>query len=189
MAINRLVEKSKVEVYANTLFADTSNTPEEVAGIRNQLKEIISLIYADMELNFALSDPDYTPEQRHKLAQSVFAQAHPVLREVLAVMAENEDMDKLSRVYHYFEKLMADKLNLCVVDVVTAVGLDDALRNQIKEKTESDLGHKAMLNESIDKSILGGIIMSVNGMRIDASVVSQLNKARHTLKANDGGES
>ena len=45
-----------------------------------------------------------------------------------------------------------------------------------------------MLNESIDKTILGGIIMSVNGMRIDASVISQLNKARHTLKENDGGE-
>ena len=80
------------------------------------------------------------------------------------------------------------KLVYSDMDVTTVVPLDDELRKLIKEKTEADLGCKAVLNESIDKTILGGIIMSVNGMRIDASVISQLNKARHTLKENDGGE-
>jgi F-type H+-transporting ATPase subunit delta len=45
-----------------------------------------------------------------------------------------------------------------------------------------------VLNESIDKSILGGIVMSINGKHIDASVISQLNKARQVLKETDGGE-
>ena len=190
MATNRLVEKGKVEIYANVLFNATNETggQEAVAEVRNQMAELLKLIYSDMDLTYALSNPDYSPEQRHTLAKAVFASANPQLCEVIAVMAENEDADKLSRVYHTFEQIMVDKLNLCVVDVVTAVPLDDNLRNLIKEKTEADLGCKAVLNESIDKTILGGIIMSVNGMRIDASVISQLNKARHVLKENDGGE-
>lgn len=190
MATNRLVQKGKVEAYADTLFsaANEAGSQDAVVEVRNQLAELITLIYADMELSAALSSPDYTPEQRLELGRAVFADCNPALREVLAVMAQNSDAELVSRVFHAYEQLMADKLNLCVVDVKTAVPLDDDLRKLIKEKTEADLGCNAVLKESIDESILGGIIMSAKGMRIDASVIAQLNHARHLLKQNDGGE-
>ncbi len=189
MATNRLVEKGKVEIYARTLFDVLRDSGEEaLVEVRNQMQVLLHLIYADIDLAYALDNPDYEPEQRYALAQAVFADADPALREILAAMAKNGDASMVSRVYHALEDLMTRELNLCVVDVTTAVPLDDKLRQQIKEKTEADLGCKAMLNESIDQSILGGIVMSVNGMRIDASVISQLNHARHLLKENDGGE-
>ena len=190
MATNRLVEKSKVEVYAGTLFnaANEEGAQDTVVTVRNQFAKLLTLIYADMDLIVALSNRDYTEDQRLELGRAVFADCDPALRETLAIMAKNLDAGLVSRVFHEYEQLMADKLNLCVMDVETVVPLDDNLRNLIKEKTEADLGCKAVLNESIDKSILGGIIMSVNGKRIDASVASQLNRARYTLKENDGGE-
>ena len=78
---------------------------------------------------------------------------------------------------------------MCVVDVVTRVALDDHLREVIKNKAGKDLGCDVVLNESIDTSLLGGIIMSAGDKRIDASVASQLNNARIVLKKKtDGGE-
>ncbi len=191
MATNRLIQKGKVEVYADAAFtaANEMGGEDAVLEVRNQMVQIRQLIYSDMDLSLALNDASYTPEQRHQLAEAVFADCNLALREVLAVMVENGDIDELGNVFHAFEDVVEDKLKLCVVDVTTAVPLDDKLRELIKQKAEADLGVKAMLHESIDKSILGGIIMSVNGMRIDASVVSQLNRARHVLKGTDGGES
>ncbi len=76
-----------------------------------------------------------------------------------------------------------------MVDVTTAVPLDDGLRQLITEKAEADLGRRAVLRERIDTSILGGIIMDVDGNYIDASMISQLNRARNVLKdTTDGGE-
>ena len=76
-----------------------------------------------------------------------------------------------------------------MVDVTTAVPLDDGLRQLITEKAEADLGRRAVLRERIDASILGGIIMDVDGNYIDASMISQLNRARNDLKdTTDGGE-
>ena len=67
--------------------------------------------------------------------------------------------------------------------------LDDGLRQLITEKAEADLGRRAVLRERIDASILGGIIMDVDGNYIDASMISQLNRARNVLKdTTDGGE-
>lgn len=191
MATNRLVQQGKIQVYANTMFdaANDAGGADEVVSVRNQMATLRHLIYEDMDLSLALTDVSYTPEQRHDLAKAVFADCEVALCETLAMMAEQRDMGLLGQVYHSYEEVMADKLKLVVVDVTTVVPLDDELRSLIAKKAETELGCNAVLNESIDDSILGGIIMSVNGMRIDASVLSQLNRARYVLKETDGGES
>ena len=181
MAINRLVQQGKVQVYADTMFnaANDAGGADEVVAVRNQMAELRHLIYSDMDLSLALKDASYTPEQRYGLAKAVFADCEIALAETLAVMAEQGDVDLLGQVFHGYEDAMMAALKLVVVDVTTVVPLDDELRELIK----------AVLNEGIDPSILGGIIMSVNGMRIDASVLSQLNRARYVLKGTDGGDS
>ncbi len=191
MATDRLVEQGKVQVYVDTLFnaANDAGGVEEVVAVRNQIAQLRHLIYADMDLSLALTNATYTPEQRYGLAKAVFADCAAALCETLAVMAEQGDIDLLGQIYHAYEDVMADRLKTCVVDVTTVVALDDGLRELIAKKAEAELGCKAVLNESIDESILGGIIMSVNGMRIDASVLSQLNHARYVLKETDGGDS
>lgn len=191
MATNRLVVKEEVAVFATVLFDSTNEAggQEDVLAVREQMGEIIRLMRADLELTSSLSNPDYTPEQRRQLVEGVFADCHTALREVLAVMAERGQADLLPRVYEEYCQLIGEKLGLCVVDVTTAVSLDDELRQLIISKAEADLGKKAVLRERIDKSILGGIIMDVNGKYIDASMLSQLNRARHVLKdTSDGGE-
>lgn len=190
MATNRLIEKSKVGVYAGTLFdaANQADATAEVIDVRNQFAELLGIIYKDLDLSMAITSTMYTPEERYKLVSTVLADIATPLREVVAVMSKNGDASLLTRVYHEYENVIEDKLKTCVVDVVTAVPLDDELRALIKQKAEADLGLTAILSESIDASILGGIIMSVKGMRIDASVISQLYRARATLKQTDGGE-
>lgn len=191
MATNRLVLQGKIKVYADTMFdaANDAGGANEVVTVRNQIARLRHLIYADMDLSLALNDASYTPAQRYDLAKAVFADCETALCETLAVMAEQGDVSLLGQVYHAYEDAMAERLKMVVVDVTTVVPLDDDLRGLIAKKAEAELGCSAMLNESIDESILGGIIMSVNGMRIDASVLSQLNRARYVLKETDGGES
>ena len=191
MPTNRLVAQKQIAVYASAMFeaANAAGGQDAVLEVRNQMEEILRLLHSDMDLSMALSNTGYTPEQRNALVKAVFADCNPAFTEVMAVMAERGDADKLQSVYKAYGEELDSKLNMCVVDVTTVVALDDNLRHIIIEKAESELGKKAVLRERIDPSILGGIIMSVNGKHIDASVVSQLNKARHVLKeTSDGGE-
>ena len=136
MATNRLVVKEEVAVYASVLFdaAHTAGGQEAVLEVREQMGEIIRLMRADLELTHSLSNPDFTPAQRKELVEGVFADCHLALREVLAVMAERGQADLLPRVYDAYRELLGDKLGICVVDVTTAVPLDDGLRQLITEK-------------------------------------------------------
>ena len=156
---------------------------------REQAEKIVSVMRTNVDLSGALEDAAYTPEQRAQIARAAFAQCNPAFTEVLAVMAERGEIKLLPQVRASYENQVETKLNLCILDVTTVVELDDHLRDIIKQKAESELGMKVVLRERIDKSILGGIIMSAGDKRIDASVASQLNNARIVLKKKtDGGE-
>ena len=119
----------------------------------------------------------------------MFADCNPVLVDVLAVMAERGDAGLISRISANYGDQITETLNVTVVDVTTVVELDDPLRQIITQKTSAELGTDVVLREHIDPSILGGILMSANGTYIDASVKTQLENARATLKQTvDGGE-
>ena len=178
MPNNRLITKEKIAAYASVLLdaANTSGGQDAVLEVREQAEKIVSVMRTNVDLSGAL-------------ARAAFAQCNPAFTEVLAVMAERGEIKLLPQVRASYENQVETKLNLCILDVTTVVELDDHLRDIIKQKAESELGMKVVLRERIDKSILGGIIMSAGDKRIDASVASQLNNARIVLKKKtDGGE-
>jgi F-type H+-transporting ATPase subunit delta len=61
------------------------------------------------------------------------------------------------------------------------VELDDGLRDGIRKKYSAQFGKGVLLREHTDPSLVGGIVLSAHGRRIDASVASQLESARVVL--------
>ena len=184
MPTNRLVVKEQIATYTQLLFEAVKNDggQDGVLAVRDQLITIVAALRGNADLDSALKDPGFTPEQKANLVRGVFAEANPALVSVLALMAERGEVDYLPRVSEGFEKKMSEELGLVVVDVTTAVELDDHLRELIKQKAEAGLGKSVVLEEHIDKSMIGGIIMSTADERIDASILSQIEKTRTVLK-------
>ena len=191
MKTNRLVINGKIEAYAKTLCTGVfeQNGREELAEVRNQIRLCIRQLRSNPKFIQALKDETLTGEQLEGLIANGFAGFNPILLKVVGVMASNRDMELLPRVFHAFDRHMADDYNLVTVDVTTAVELDDHLRGMIRDKVEREIGKDAIINERINKDMLGGIVMTAQGKRIDASVRAQMNKARIELKKNNGGES
>ncbi|MDO4532603.1 MAG: F0F1 ATP synthase subunit delta [Coriobacteriia bacterium] len=191
MKTNRLVINGKIEAYAKTLCTGVfeQNGREELAEVRNQIRLCIRQLRSNPKFIQALKDEALSGEQLEGLIANGFAGFNPILLKVVGVMASNRDMELLPRVFHAFDRHMADDYNLVTVDVTTAVELDDHLRGMIRDKVEREIGKDAIINERINKDMLGGIVMTAQGKRIDASVRAQMNKARIELKKNNGGES
>ncbi|MEG0072846.1 MAG: ATP synthase F1 subunit delta [Raoultibacter sp.] len=191
MPTNRLVVKEEVATYAGVALqaAYEAGGQDSVLEVRDQMEQIVKALRSSMDLSSALADTSYTPQQKSALVQNVFADVNPILLDVLSVMATRGDFPLLRRVWESFEAQLEEKLDVCVVDVTTAVALDDGLRQVITNKAAADLGKNVVLREQVDATILGGIIMSAHGKRIDASVATQLESARTVLKTTtDGGE-
>lgn len=188
---NRHVINETIAAYANAVIdgAYAAGGKEAVVEIRNQMLEILGFMSTNIDLRLACDDEGYTPQEREQIVRGVFGSYNELLVELLSVMASRCDMNMLRQVYAKYEELTETKLNFNIVDVTTVVELDDNLRTVITEKAESDLGRDCVLVEHIDPSIQGGIIMKTGGRYVDASVRSQLDRARLVLKEKtDGGE-
>lgn len=112
------------------------------------------------------------------------ADASPEVLSVLSQMAANGDLDKLSDVLDLYSEMADGDQQTVGVTVTTAVPLDHELRALITQKCELDLGCNVFLIERVDPSIIGGLILSANGRRRDASVRHQLEQAGKIMTRN-----
>jgi F-type H+-transporting ATPase subunit delta len=104
-------------------------------------------------------------------------------------MVERNNFDLISRVVEDFGRVAEERRGIASVDVTTAVALTDSLRQAISTKLSADMGKAVVLREKVDPAIIGGIIISAHGRRVDASISSQLDAARVVLStAPAGGE-
>jgi len=167
-------------VYAEVLLASTRVTGS-VFKVAGQFDELVAAVRGSLELRKALIDKTIPAAAKKGLVAELFSDFAPELRAVFDVMVDREDLSLLPRVRDTYVTKAEDALKAVFVDVTTVVPLDETLRQQIITKYSEQLGRQVMLREYVDPSLIGGIVLSTHGKRIDASVSSQLESARHVL--------
>ncbi len=188
MRISRALSKQIVATYAVVLF-DAASSESAVDVVGTQLEDAVRIIRGHAELRDALLGESAPAAVRASVAREVFASMHPVLVTTLAVLAERGEMSMLSSIVEGYGQVAEARRDTVAVEVTTVVELTDVLRDAIKAKLSADFGKDVVLREKIDASIIGGVVISASGRRLDASIASQLEAARVTLStAHTGGD-
>lgn len=180
MKTNATLTRSKATVYAEVLL-EAAKASDKVLAVANEFDELLAAVRGSIELRNALTDTMLPLEGKKALSAEIFAGFEPELIWVFDVMVERNDLSALARTHEIFIDLVEKELNAVIVDVTTVVPLDDSLREQITAKYSAQFGKGVVLREHIDESLIGGVVLSAHGKRIDASVSSQLEVARHAL--------
>jgi F-type H+-transporting ATPase subunit delta len=188
MRTSRTLAKQIVSTYASALF-DAAAASDAVDAVSTQLDAVVRLVRSHAPLRDALRDDSVAGTQRARVAREVFAGLQPALVDTLALMVERDNFDLLGSVVEDYGRVAEERRGIVAVDVTTVVELTDALRESITAKLSADLGMGVTLREKVDPAIIGGIVISTRGHRIDASIASQLEAARIVLStAPTGGE-
>jgi len=187
MSTSRMLTKQVVVTYAGVLF-DAADAAGVVDDVYAQLDAALRLVRGHAPLRDAMVDDAVSGTHRAAVAREVFAGLQPSLVSTISVMVERNDFDLLPTVVEAFDEIAEERRGMVAVDVTTAVELSDALRDSISARLAADLGKGVVLRETVDPAIIGGIVISTHGHRIDASLASQLESARLVLSAHTGGE-
>ena len=187
MPTSRMLAKQVVATCASVLF-DAANDAGATDDVYTQLDAVLRLVRSTAPLRDAMTDDAVSGERRAAMAREVFAGLQTSLVSTIAVMVERNDFALLANLVEVFDQIAEERRGVVAVDVTTAVELSDALRESISAKLAADLGKGVVLRETVDPSIIGGIVISTHGHRIDASLASQLESARLVLSAHTGGE-
>lgn len=189
MPADRNTVKGMVSAYASSILEASGRRRDNVLLFHKQLEELVAAYYANSSLSEAFDNADVDVQRRVELAEGVFFGFEEGLREILVTMAVRGDMSLIRRITDEFVDIAEKDLGVVIVTVVTAIALDDELRDKIRAKLAGDFGRDALLQERIDPGIIGGIIMSAHGHRIDASIATMLEESRIALSSPiTGGE-
>ena len=68
---------------------------------------------------------------------------------------------------------------------MTAIELANAKRDKVKAQLEAQAGRKLELGFSVDKNILGGVVLKVGDRILDASLRAQLGILKDNIKRGE----
>lgn len=99
----------------------------------------------------------------------------------IAILAEARRLLVAKQIYQVF-KARENEVNQVVdVQLTTAIDLDEAQRNDFKNKLEQKFKQKVNMTCHVDTKILGGAIVRFGDKVIDLCLQSQIRKLAHSL--------
>ena len=72
-------------------------------------------------------------------------------------------------------------MNILEVTVITSQAMSDGIRQKLKDKLGSVSGKTILLDERVDRALLGGIILRYENTEIDSSVKGKLEKLKKQI--------
>ena len=176
-----LDKKTVAKRYAKAIFelaeenGQLDQTYQELSALRQVFEENDSLAAL-------LSGVDLSLAEKKSLIDALKKDASPFVSNLIQMVFDYGRMDDLVAIIDEFERRY-DAFNKRIhAEVITAVQLDTKQRDQLKAGLAKRLSaNEIVLHETVDPSILGGVIIRANNETLDGSLSSKIEQIRRLL--------
>jgi len=161
--------------YAQALFLTGQDKRAELA---QEFKRVLAVL-EDPVISGAFYHPRTGRERKAQLISLM--QLSPLLESFLLLVVEKGREGFIPMMYREFEQLVLDDQNTSVAEVASALDLTPEECSELQQKLSKLTGRKVILRMQVDPSIVGGLIIKVDGKVLEASLKHRLNALAHTL--------
>lgn len=167
-------------VYAEALF-EAGRDKGKLDSLQAQLGQFTDVVDRNRDLQVFLFSPYLSSADKRDGLSRAISGAEPELTNFLELLVEKHRMPEIFRIRRQFDELWKKENRRLDVTVVSAVELDEAVVEKIGQEVERQTGAAVKLSSRVDDGILGGIVLQVGNMVLDASIRSRLEKLRKTV--------
>lgn len=167
--------------YAQALLELADGQAEAVGA---ELAGLGQIIGASGALKIYLEDPAVGEMERAEFLKRVFGgKISPLVMNTLQVMNRKGRSALVGEVIEAYDSLLKQKQGRVDVNVTVAHKLDAKQLEEVGRRVSEALGKHAVVKQTVDESIIGGLVLRVQDRLIDASVKSQLQALGRRLAA------
>ena len=164
-------------VYARSLF-EAAKERDRLDRVREELAEVVEAIDASRELQVFFFSPYFSSAEKKEGIGKLVSDADELVVNFLELLAEKHRMPVLFRIRRVFDEMWAEENRLLEVSVTSAVELDEETVKGIGRRIEEQTGQRVELTSRVDPDVLGGLVVRVGNMVLDASVRARLERLR-----------
>lgn len=129
-----------------------------------------------------LSSPSYTSARQAEMFLDVCGdELSGKVKNFVNVLAENKRLGLLPYISALFEEFKANRERSVEVNVATVYELEEALKANLAGKLSSVLDREVTISSTIDKSLIGGVVIRAADVVIDGSVRGRLAKLAEAM--------
>jgi F-type H+-transporting ATPase subunit delta len=167
--------------YARAAF---SRALDEASGLANwsRMLGMLSAAVQSQQVRLALDNPRLTTDQEARLVIDIMGEElSDKGRNFVSVLASNGRIVLLPTIYEIFEMLKAHHEKTMDVTLISAFEISEDDNKKLAEALKKRLQREVHLSSTIDKSLLGGVIIRTEDTVIDNSVRGKLQRLARVL--------
>lgn len=168
------------QVYARALF-EVARERGVLDVVREQLDAFVRALQENRSLAVFLFSPYFSAEEKKDGLRRAIEGADPTFMSFLETLIERHRMPAIFRIRARYEQHWDEENRLLPVEVTSAVDLDEATVQSIGERIRAQTGRTVQLSSRVDPDILGGIVLRVGNMILDASIRNRLDQVRRQV--------
>ena len=143
----------------------------------SQAFKTLAEIVADPRVSPLTKAPSLTPGDLAGLIIDVAgANLDAGMQNFVRVLAENHRLLLLPEIAAHYEAFRSEVENTVDVDVVSAVALNSAQADKLKDALAKRLKRSVRMQNSVDASLLGGAVVRAGDLVIDGSLKGRLQR-------------
>lgn len=167
--------------YADALFslAMDLHAEEETLSALHLIRESFR---KEPEALAMLASPSIPKSERLKALEDAFAAHLPQhVMGYMHVLCNNGHIREFDDSVKVYEELYNSARKLSTAVVISAVELSETEKTELQAKLEKRLGRTIRLECSVDESLLGGLVVQVDGKVIDGSLKHRLQEIKEVM--------
>lgn len=169
-------------VYAEALF-ESAKDKGKLDVIREQLAQVAEALQDDRELAMFFFSPYFSSAEKQDGIARTVSGAEPELVNFLGLLIEKHRMPVIFRIRRRFDELWAKENRQLDVTLTSAVELDPEVVERVRSEIERQTDRTVELRSRVDEDVLGGLVLQVGNMVLDASIRNRLEKLRKEVAA------
>lgn len=172
---------SVATTYAEALYESAAEAGA-VDAVATDITSFAEAMRGSDELRAVLENPEIDVRAKKGAVAALTEGANPLVANFLQVVLDRGRITELPEIADAVQDRVARAQERLEVEAVTAVALDDALRETIVASITAKTGKAVDLTETVDPEIVGGLVLRIAGVVVDGSVRHRLEQLGGALR-------
>lgn len=164
------------------LVEDNRKVEEYITSLRSFWKDFQERVPVNILKSFNLLGV----EKRWDFLKPFVKGYDRTLRRFIYVINENGRIFLLPLIADEMERMMWKRRDIALVEVVSASKLDTDILMDLTGMLSAKLGKRVRLKETIEASVVGGMLIRYDDIVVDGTVVGRLNRLRKEVYGYKG---
>ncbi|MEO6857041.1 MAG: ATP synthase F1 subunit delta [Solirubrobacteraceae bacterium] len=164
-------------VYARALL-EVAVEHDELDEVRDQLSAFTDAMNENRDLAVFFFSPYFSVEEKKSGLEKAVTEANPNVINFLEALIERHRMPAIFRIRTEFQALWAQERRLLPVRLTSAIELDESILEDLGKRIGEQVDRQIEVSSVVDPDILGGIVLRVGNVVLDASIKNRLELLR-----------